>query len=503
MTKLKKILMVGCAVALLTTGLAGCGDSSKNAIDLQNPSITVMTSGSQPESASDDSQVVKALEQYLGTDLKINFIPASGYDEKVTATLGSGQYPMVMLVGSKSSSIINTARSGAFWDITDKIKDAAKYPNLSQANEVVLNNTSIDGRLYGLYRARTLGRSGMSIRQDWIEKLGMQMPTTIDEFYEVLKAFKEKDPDGNGQDDTFGMIMTTSPTTLEAMAIWFGAPNKWGEGPDGKLQPDFMTEEYFNCLKWLRKCYSEELINQDFATYDGTKWDEQFLSNKAGAIIDVADRSRRIAENMAKSTPEAKVGVIGYLKANDSAEPKTLPTSGWKGFYVFPKSVLPNESDLEFVLKMMDKANDQEALNLMNYGIKGRHYEIDEDGYAVLSTDVSLNKEYSDLNQFATGIIETQLKKRYSTDVAEKADMVMKDNEKYIVANPAEPLVSETYSFRGPQLDEIISSANTKFIIGQIDETAYKAEIERWKQQGGTDYIKEINEQYEKYSKNK
>jgi putative aldouronate transport system substrate-binding protein len=500
MTKLKRILTVGCAVALLTTGLAGC-KSGSSSIDPENPVVTVMTSSSQPEPASADSPVIAVLEQYLGTKLSINFIPASGYDEKVTATMGSGEYPMVMLVGSKTASIIQNARGGTFWEITDKIKDASKYPNLAQSNDMVLNNISIDGKIYGVYRARTLGRSGMCIREDWVENVGLEMPTTIDEFYEVLKAFKEKDPDGNGQDDTFGMIMTTASTTLDAVAIWFGAPNGWGESDDGTLQPDFMFDEYLDALKFLRKLYSEELINQDFATYDGTKWDEQFLSSKAGVIIDVADRSRRIAENMVASTPQAKVGVLGYLKRDENTEPKTLPTSGWKGFYVFPKQALPEESDLEFVLKVMDKANNQEALDLMNFGIKGKHYEIDEDGYAVISSDASIAKEYADLNQFATGIIETELKKRYSTDVAEKADLVMKDNEKYLVSNPAEPLVSNTYSRKGPQLDEIMSAADTNFIIGRIDEAAYKAEIERWKQQGGNDYVKEINEEYEKLSK--
>ncbi|MCH5184505.1 MAG: extracellular solute-binding protein [Oscillospiraceae bacterium] len=495
MTKLKRILTVGCAVALLTTGLTAC-KGGKGSIDPDDPVITIMTSAAQPEPASEDSPVLEALEQYLGTRLQISFIPASGYGEKVTATMGSGEYPMVMLVETKTASIIQNARGGTFWDITDKIKDSAKYPNLSQANDVVLNNTSIDGKIYGLYRARTLGRSGMCIREDWLETLGMSMPETMDEFHEVLKAFKEKDPDGNGQADTFGMIMTTASTTLDAMVVWFGAPNKWGEAEDGTLQPDFMFDEYFECLKFLRTLYEEELINQDFATYDGAKWDEQFLSSRAGVIIDVADRSRRIAENMAKSTPKAKVGVIGYVKRDAGSEARTLPTSGWKGFYVFPKPAVPQESDLDFILDKMDKMNDQEALNLMNFGIKGRHYEIEEDGFAKISEDTSIGKEYADLNQVATGIIETQLKKRYSTDVAEKADIVMKDNEKYIVSNPAEPLVSDTYSMKGPQLDEIISSANTKFIVGKIDEAAYKKEIEKWRSQGGDEYIKEINDAY-------
>ena len=74
--------------------------------------------------------------------------------------------------------------------------------------------------------------------------------------------------------------------------------------------------------------------------------------------------------------------------------------------------------------------------------------------------------------------------------------MVYEDNEQYAVANPAEPYVSATYSKKGPQLDAIMAEAKTKFIVGQITEDEYKAEIERWKTMGGADVIKEINEAY-------
>ncbi len=503
MTKLKRILALGCAAALLTAGLSGCS-KQKNIFDLEtNPTFSIMTGGSQPQSADNNSPVVLALEEYIGSklgnsnfDLDIKFIPTSGYDEKVVATLASGNFPTAMMVGSKTASIIQNARSGSFWDITDKITDASKYPNLAKSNEVVLNNTSIDGKIYGVYRARTLGRSGMSIREDWCEKVGLGLPTTIDEFYEVLKAFKEKDPDGNGKDDTFGMIMTTSPTTLNPMAIWFGAPNTWGEDENGDLKPAFMFDEYLDCLNFLHKCYEENLINQDFATYDGGKWDEQFLSSKAGVIIDVADRARRLAENMKNSTPDAKVGVLGYVKKDADSEPRTLPTTGYYGFYVFPTKSVVDEEHLDVALKVMDIMNDKTALDLMNFGIEGIHYTKDDEGYAVLSEDKELAKEYSDLNQVSTGIAESDLKKRYSTDVAEAVDRVYKDNENYVVGNPAEPLVSDTYSRKGPQLDEIMSTANTQFILGTINEEGYKAQIERWRTQGGDDYIEEINKAY-------
>ena len=83
----------------------------------------------------------------------------------------------------------------------------------------------------------------------------------------------------------------------------------------------------------------------------------------------------------------------------------------------------------------------------------------------------------------------------------------------HTVANPAEPYVSDTYSTRGqpvtitldkevdvsrgPQLEAIMSEANTKFIVGQISEDEWKAQRDRWLQQGGQKVIDELNKAYE------
>lgn len=492
----KKVGAISLAAVMLAGSLAGCGKKAAS-IDPENPEITIMTKAFNAESASPDSPVTKALEDFVGSKLNIQWIPTSGYDEKVTAAMGSGEYPQVMLVGSRSSSVIQNSRAGTFWDITDKLTDAEKFPNLAKTNPNVNHNISIDGRVYGLYRARTIGRAGVSIRKDWLDNLNLEMPKTVDDLYNVMKAFKEQDPDKNGQDDTFGMIITNYiDGPLNNLAIWMGAPNQWGVNEEtDELEPMQATEGFKDALDFLRKCYAEGLINQDMATYDSEKWNEQFLQSKAGIIIDVADRARRLAQNMQSTVPEAVVDVFGYVTKDANTEPRTLPTTGYDGYYVFPKSAIPTEEDLDFVLGVMDKCNEQEALNLMNYGIEGRSYSI-ENGHVVKVEDSAIKNEYNDLNQFSTGIVATDLTVAYSTDVAEKIDQVYKDNEVWAIPNPAEPYVSNTYSTKGPQLDAIIAEANTKYIVGQISWEDWQAQYDRWMSQGGADIIKEMNEAY-------
>lgn len=180
-------------------------------------------------------------------------MPNASYADKFNITLASGKLPDIMYVGDvKASSFVNAARSGAFWEVGPYLKD---YPNLSGAKEVILNNSAIDGKNYGIYRGRALGRNGVVFRKDWMEKLGLETPKTVDDFYNMLRAFKEQDPDGNGQADTYGMVLVKWTgqwaSGFDTMKLWFGAPNKWGV-QEGKLVPEHEYPGYLEALKFMK-----------------------------------------------------------------------------------------------------------------------------------------------------------------------------------------------------------------------------------------------------------
>lgn len=82
------------------------------------------------------------------------------------------------------------------------------------------------------------------------------------------------------------------------------------------------------------------------------------------------------------------------------------------------------------------------------------------------------------------------------TPVREKVAQVQKANEEIVIANPGEPLISDVYAQKGPQLDNIINDARIKYIVGQIDEKGFEDAVALWKNNGGDDYVKEVNELY-------
>ena len=506
----KKIALAAISAALLCGTLAGCSsdsDSMQYTAD-GKPIISIMTAAYQPESASDnaaENPVMAYVEDKMGVDLRISWIPSSNYNEKVTATMGAGTYPLIMKVGDRSSAIIANCRGGTFWEVGDRMLDAEKFPNLAKANQEVMHNMSVDGKVYGVYLSRDLGRNGISIREDWLEAVGLDYPETLDDLREVCKRFTENDPDGNGKKDTYGMIITSYTGPIDNITVWAGAPNRYGYNPEtDQIEPAFMFPQYLEGIKFIKDLYDNGYMNTNFATMDAEKWNEPFLNGQAGVIIDVADRARRLQQNIVALNPDAKVGVFGSVAKREGVDRRVLPTTGYNGFYVFPKESVKTEEELDMCLKVLDQFEDPDIGMALQYGLEGTNYTIEDGVYKHVKIegteedDTTNNIYYADLNQLMTFISgnDMPIEIPYASEAAERVDEVIEENIAYTVPDPSAPYVSNTYSLKGTMLDAIMSEATTKFITGDITEDQWKSEIERWRAQGGDDVIAEYTEQW-------
>lgn len=334
--------------------------------------ITIMLPNFEAENPPENSPVIQKLEELTKVDVNLQWVPSSSYEDKFNITLASGKLPQIMVVLGKSPSFINAARTGAFWELGPYLKD---YPNLSKMNEIITNNASIDGKTYGIYRARALGRNGVTIRKDWLEKLGLEEPKTIDEFYNVLKAFTKDDPDGNGKDDTYGLVASKFTGPWDNMQVWFGAPNKWGDDGSGGLIPAHETPEYMEALKFFRQIYSEGLVNKDFAVMDVTKLPDPFVNGQAGVMVDVADNAQRMDQKILDKDPNA-TGRVDVLQAMEGPKGlRDMPTSGYSGLIAISKSSVKTEEDLKKVLSFLDQLNEPELQALLYNGLEGKQYE--------------------------------------------------------------------------------------------------------------------------------
>lgn len=440
---------------------------------------------------ADDEPSVLALEEYSGYDISLEFLLNSSYEDQLNTRMAAGNLPTLVAITEKTPSVISYCQAGAFWDITDYYKD---YPNLALANEIVMNNISINGRIYGIYRARPLGRNGISYRKDWLENVGLEEPKTMDDLYNVLKAFTTGDPDQNGEIDTYGMTWCKFFGPLDQIAVAFGAPNKWGE-KDGKFYPYFDTPEYMESIKYIKKLYDEGLINRDYAAMETSDWTKDFQNSKSGVHIDVTDQAWRFQKNFIEQLqmPEDIVWVMG-MPAGPNGK-FALPTSGHAGFVAISKNGAPTEEDMKSALNFLDICNTKEGQNILNWGVEGVHYDLNEKGEATGRT-FAVNPR-DGFNQFMMNVIDGLLIPQEMKPVQLRHVEVQSENIQYCVGNPAEPLTSSTYGEKGAQLDLMITDARNQFIAGQIDEAGFKTIVENWYAQGGQQICDEYAAAYQ------
>lgn len=451
-------------------------------------------------------EVIQKYEEYTGVKVNWKFEANDTYEEKLGLTLmDKDNMPMVIAISGSAmpANIIDAAKRGAFWDLTEYLTDAESYPNLAQSNPDVSSAFQVDGQQIGIYRARALGRFGFAYRTDWAENLGLEAPKTVEDVYNMMYAFTYDDPDGNGADDTYGLEMTKYTGPWNIIQTWFGCGNEWVE-KDGKLVPVHQTAEYREALAWIRKIYEDGLIRQDWPTVDSATFSDAVKKGEAGTFCDVMDGSKRIwnyfTDNSVMSVTDPSV--TATMTMVGAVNGKTLATAGQNGCYVITKAGAKTEEDVKNCLRFLDKMNDNDMRILADYGMEGVTFDLDDKGEIVVRSDLELGQlPQCGLNQSVAYIPEmTSTEPALSRRDSEVAMMAAQEaNAKVAVTNPAIGYLanSEANAEFGTDIAQIIDDARTQYICGQIDEAGLDEAAKQWSERGGQQVIDEINAMYQ------
>ncbi len=501
------LLAVG-SLALTACGSGGSGDGGDGGGGEALDSLSIMAPYFSTTPPEDDDAVGKALDELTGLDLDVQWVPNAEYGERTNVTLAGDDIPDVMVIQGKDQSFVSTAEAGGFWDLTEYL-ESGEFPNLVSANPDVQEASSVNGKVYGVYRARDVIRTCVIVRKDWLKNLGLEEPETTDDLLKVAKAFTEDDPDGNGKDDTYGMIVPQWPggigssSPYDAIETWFGAGNVWKDD-GGELVPGFTTPEWKQAVEFERELIDGGYVNPDYATMDPTKWNEPFVNGKGGIIIDVQSRASQLAGLFKDADPKTydqKVALVDQLEGPNGKF--TLPTTGSSGFLAIPKTGVKTEEQLKQVLKVLDTLNTEEGQNLITNGIEGDTYTVDDDGYLVVPKDKADYQEqvagsWAQLGMNVAGdkTYKAKPETEYDEELAAERLELQEKGLETAVYNPAAAVVSETYMSQGAQLDLIMADARVQYLAGQIDEAGLDAAEKRWRESGGDAVITEVNELY-------
>ena len=227
----------------------------------------------------EQNRFVKEIEEKSNIKLEVISTPLSDALQKRNLMLASGDYPDLILtdwptVFTKSDVMQYGVKEGVLLPITDYID---KYGN--NMKRIFEYNPSYrdrcvapDGEIYGFARFSECYHCSaypkIYLRQDWMDKLGLKMPETTEELREVLRAFVNDDPNGNGKKDEIGMLGATTWNTmveyaLMGMSFQTVKPDFWlSLGADGKsVEFSPSTDAYREGLRYIKSLYDEGLID--------------------------------------------------------------------------------------------------------------------------------------------------------------------------------------------------------------------------------------------------
>ncbi|WP_165444950.1 extracellular solute-binding protein [Gracilibacillus phocaeensis] len=218
----------------------------------------------------------------------------SGWEEQKNPILSSGDIPDVFISAIADEDI--ATYESLFLPLNDLIEDHA--PNIQrmfdEMPEIKELATSYDGQIYGLpavipHRPESI--SVPMINREWLDNLGLEAPTTLDELYDVLKAFKEDDPNQNGQADEVPFDFNTNIGQwglLEMIGAFGNYTYSFSDNlltvKDGEFIFLPKTEDYKQLIEFMNKLYEEELLNQEVITQDWSQFNSRSKDTNAATV---------------------------------------------------------------------------------------------------------------------------------------------------------------------------------------------------------------------------
>ncbi|MFC5651450.1 ABC transporter substrate-binding protein [Paenibacillus solisilvae] len=356
--------------------------------------------------------VTKYIENKLNIKFDFDATPSANAADKKKLIMASGDYPAIFLSGDfTQAEQIDYGKQGILTPLNDLIE---KYGNeikraFTEDADLKAAITAPDGNIYALPHINDCFHCWYSqklwINKKWLDKLNLQMPTTIDEYYEVLKAFKTQDPNGNGKADEIPLS--------GAFNTWHGIPSNFLMNSfiydndedfffmkDGKVQLAANQPEWREGLTYINKLFNEGLIDKEAFTQNndqmaqvGNKEGDNVTGSATGGHIgmyfSLAEGQERHKEyvTVPPLTGPGGVGYAGYYKAYGNGQ-----------FAITNKA---SEEEAIAAIKMADYMYSEEHAIMNEYGLEGKYWDKAKDGEKDVhgnQAKYSLRPEYWDIS---------------------------------------------------------------------------------------------------------
>jgi len=374
-----------------------------------------------PQSSNVTDYENNALTRYLEESLNINiefvyFASSAADNVQQLALMASGneEFPDVLLgFDLDHYTIKEYGQDGYFMDLTDLIDKHGKYykeqyDKLDKEMQELIQDKGTDDVTGGFYGMPTTCitlpdnlQSMMYINHEWLKAVGKEMPTTIDELYDVLKAFKTQDPNKNGQDDEIPLLAKAgNDRDISCYFInaftYYDSYNPFNSN-DGKVWSAMSSDEYRQSLIYMNKLCKEELLSDMCYTFAAKS---EFVT-----LITPADNVAKVGVWCGHPAvwTDARTEILNQY----SAMPLLEDVTGKGGYTVVRPNALQwtgyitkDCENTEAAMKLLDFFYKDETVTRARHGEKDVDW-VEEPGKSELGGDTSI--KVLNANAFFTG----------------------------------------------------------------------------------------------------
>ncbi|MBE9915402.1 extracellular solute-binding protein [Paenibacillus donghaensis] len=354
--------------------------------------------------AKDKDFVKKTIDEKFGVDLTVDYMPyGPDFQNKLNSLISSGDTPDVFYTDGVASN--QYIKDGVAREIKELVTPQT-MPNYFKhwVSEKDLGMYQVQGKFARapIPYPKDIYRS-YYIRKDWLDNLGLAMPANYDEMIEVMKAFTEKDPDGNGKKDTYGFTTYGGGTN---MSLDFPEFVKHG------LIGDFMVEgdKFIDTRTDLRV---EQVLNDIKKVMDMGIVDPDWLLAKNGQQLEKAEQGKvgivlGVGKNLAfDNNPEGLQVKTKQITGNDKVD--------WQPFHPFANTgtwletvpgnpfLLSSQSSDDKIkksLEILDWLAGEEGYLLTHYGQEGTDYT--REGNKIKINQEAFKQNVTDNGNFLT-----------------------------------------------------------------------------------------------------
>ncbi len=511
--KVIKKLVTGITCSCIAFSLVACG-SSESSDNNQEGAVAGASREAKEDTPADgkisfsiaimngpkveDTWIEHQIEEKFNCDVELVFLP--GWEDLTTKVnllmSDDSQRPDVIWWSGLEDEYKEWVEEGLLVDLVPLLQNIDNSNILSYYDEWAMFPNYTNGSIYSIPGdIAEVSCMGTFVRKDWLEKLNMQEPTTMDEYVEYLLACVNNDPDGNGEKDTYGFGGDSGDWKYLAPFLYSykADVNHFVKNDEGKIVHGSTQPQVKEALALMADLYQKGVFEPSI--FSASEGETLFAEGKVGSFyryLVSLNPSQQYLQNFYQNNPDGKYEVIEPIKGPDGySTDESENGHGWCSY-----AITKNCKNPQRVMEIMDGIASGEIFILDKWGVEGETYELTEDGAVNFIVDETKRNEMG-LSTF-TGFVNRKdsyniQNSKEVNDLFERAANTSLPLKDYRVDLGQNGEVWKEYS---PELLKLRDEYFYGIIMGERDIDDFDEYVELFYSHGGTEAEEEANRLY-------